>query len=158
MNFQLKIMFWVRHRAPQEKSLRNQMGVTALQYRRMWHWGRKQQPENATPQCSGTPLYSQKLLALASPLHMFLRVSWSGVVPITATHPLLKSTKTPSRSQYTFLEGGLRRLESPPRATDGLSDIPDTGSVPSFQVFSYTFTEPILRQQYCCVAVLRYTT
>lgn len=122
-------------------------------------WGPKHKPENATQQCSGVRLYSQKLLALASPLHIFFRVSWSGVVPITATQPLLKSTNTPSRSQYTFLEqGGLRRLGSPPRATEGLSDIPDTGNAISFQVVSDTCTKSIQWQQCCCIAMLQCST
>ena len=90
-----------------------------------------------------TQRYSQKLFALASPLHMFFLLSWSGVVPITAMQPLLKSTKTPSKSQYTFRDGeeeeALRRLESPPRANDGLSDI-GYGQ----RAFPYTYTRPII--------------
>lgn len=91
-----------------------------------------------------TQWYSQKLLALASPLHMFFLLSWSGVVPITATQPLSKSTKTPSMSQKTFRlaeeEQALRRLESPPRANDGLIDIPGTGgalSLPKYHVLAH---------------------
>lgn len=88
-----------------------------------------------------TQRYSQKLLALASPFHIFFLLSWSGAVPMTAMQPLSKSANTPSKSQNTFREGedeeALRRLESPPRANDGLSDMPGTVSAPC--KYSHTY-------------------
>lgn len=101
--------------------------------------------------------YSQKLLALASPFHILFLLSWSGVVPMTAMQPLSKSAKTPSKSQYTFRQGeedeALRRLESPPRANDGLSDIPGTGST----FFKYSHTRQTPNRFYCssCSTVLK---